>query len=230
MFDYADKVILMSATISNHREYTKSIGISEKDYTYFEFESPFNPKKSPIFCSSKYPLSYNTMEKNLPKVLDMVLEICKRHSGEKGIIHTHTHAITQALRKKTKNDSRFLFREIGITNEDILSEHKRLEKVDTVIVSPSLDSGVSLDDDLGRFQIIVKAPFLSLGSKRIKKLFDKNPNYYVMKMLDTIVQMCGRCTRSVNDHSVTYIVDAVAVNSIKKHKDNLPRHFLHRFE
>ena len=47
-------------------------------------------------------------------------------------------------------------------------------------------------------------------------------------MLDTLVQMCGRCTRSTEDHSVTYILDGNAVNSILSSKQFLPKHFLER--
>jgi len=97
------------------------------------------------------------------------------------------------------------------------------------LVSPSLDTGVSLDDDLGRFQIIIKAPYLPLGSKRIKKQFDKNPQYYGMKMLDTLIQMSGRCTRSIKDHSVTYILDGAAVKAVTSNKKHLPKYFLERF-
>jgi len=230
MFSRADKIILMSATISNHQEFTKMLGISREDYSYIEMPSPFKAERSPIICSTKYNLSYQSMEKTLPYILDMVVEICKNHQGEKGLIHTHTHNITQALRKKIKNNSRFLFREPGSSNEEIISLHKNSAETDTIIVSPSLDSGVSLDDDLGRFQIIIKAPFLPLGSKRIKKIFDKNPEYYMSKMLDTLVQMCGRCTRSSEDYSTTYILDGTAVKAIKKYKDKMPRHFLDRFK
>jgi Rad3-related DNA helicase len=124
--------------------------------------------------------------------------------------------------------NRFLFREEGISNEYIIKQHEESEE-DTILVSPSLDTGISLDDDLGRFQIIVKAPFLPLGSKRVKKIFDTNKKYYGMKMLDTLVQMCGRCTRSKDDYSSTYIVDANAFSQIQMNKKNLPKHFLERF-
>jgi hypothetical protein len=228
LFSGADMVLMMSATITNAQEFTKSLGISEEEYGYIEIPSNFDPKKSPIKCSRAFNLSYKTIDRDLPKILDMVSQICDNHKGEKGIIHTHTNKITQALKKKVISNDRFLFREVGVTNEDILETHKN-SKDDTILVSPSLDTGISLDDDLGRFQIIIKAPFLPLSSKRIKKIFDKNKKYYNMKMLDTLVQMCGRCTRSINDHSTTYILDGSAFTSIIDNKRYLPKHFLDRF-
>ena len=227
IFDGADMILMMSATISNVKEFTKSLGISEIEYGYIDIPSVFDSKKSPIKSSRKYSLSYKNNNKDLPNILNIATEICNIHKSEKGIIHTHTNQITQALKKIIGDDDRFLFRELGNSNEEIIKEHKD-RKDATILVSPSLDTGISLDGDLGRFQIILKAPFLPLNSKRIKKLYDKNKNYYMMKMLDTLVQMCGRCTRSSEDHSVTYILDGNAVNSILSSKQFLPKHFLER--
>jgi Rad3-related DNA helicase len=159
----------------------------------------------------------------------MVAKICDTHKGEKGLIHTHTNQITEYVRKKLGKDKRFLFREVGVSNQDIISEHRLRSSDDTILVSPSLDTGVSLDDDLGRFQIIIKAPYLPLGSKRIKKIFDKSPRYYSMSMLDTLIQMSGRCTRSKDDYAVTYILDGSAVKAITSNKTHLPKYFLDRF-
>jgi ATP-dependent DNA helicase DinG len=228
IFEKADKILMMSATISNPKEFAKSLGIHENDYEYFEIESTFDSKNSPILCSTKYALSYKTMEKMLPEVVKTAKTICDKHSKEKGLIHTHTNKITQEFKKQFGNNFRFLYREEGLTNESIIKEH--FESSDpTVLISPSMDTGVSLDDHFGRFQIIVKAPYLPLNSNRIKKMFKENPEYYTSKMMDKLIQMCGRCTRSKEDYSVTYILDANAVKAIQKHSKTLPKYFLERF-
>lgn len=229
IFSGAEKILMMSATISNPEEFAKSLGIKKDEYGFTEIPSTFDPQKSPIYCATQYSLSYKTMQKDLPKIIKLALEICEKHKGEKGIIHTHTNQITEEFKKKVRNNPRFLFREIGTTNQNIIDDHKLRKTEDTILVSPSLDTGISLDDDLGRFQIIIKAPFLPLGSKRIKKMFEKNPKHYVMKMLDTLIQMSGRCTRSIDDFSTTYILDGTAVKTILSNKHHLPKHFLERF-
>jgi Rad3-related DNA helicase len=226
IFNCANKVLLMSATISNPEEYAKSLGIT--DYEYFEGKSSFDAKKSPIYCSSKYKLSYTNMEKNLPHVLDIALTICEKHKNEKGVIHTHTNFIAENFKRKVKDNKRFLIKDNIMSNELLLNEHKNNPEP-TILVSPSLDTGISLDDELGRFQIIIKSPYLPLGSKRVKKIFEKNAKHYSMKMLDKLIQMSGRCTRSKTDYSITYILDGVAVDAIKREKLHLPKHFLDRF-
>lgn len=225
IFSGAEKVLMMSATLSNHKEFAKSLGIT--DYEYFEMPSTFDSKKSPILCSTKYKLSYKSMEANLPHVINAAINLCNKHPKEKGIIHTHTNFISNKLKSKVYNDSRFLFKDLSMSNEDLLEMHKTT-KEPTILVSPSLDTGVSLDDELGRFQIILKSPFLPLSSKRIKKMMESNPKHYTMKMLNKLIQMCGRCTRSVDDYSITYVLDGVVVDTIIREKQNLPKHFLDR--
>jgi len=228
IFDKADKILMISATISNPKEFAKTLGISENDYEYFEIDSCFDAKKSPIMCSKKYSLSYKTMDSMLPLIVKDAIEICKSHPNEKGLIHTHTNKITEEFKKQLKNNQRFLFRDDGITNEDIIREHYDTNEP-TILISPSLDTGISLDDDYGRFQIIIKAPYLPLNSNRIKKMFKENPEHYTSKMLDKIIQMCGRCTRSKDDFSVTYILDGTAVKTIQRYSKTLPKYFLDRF-
>lgn len=89
--------------------------------------------------------------------------------------------------------------------------------------------GVDLKDDLARFQVIVKAPFLPLTDKRVKKLADKDFNWYINKMLCSLIQSCGRGVRSQNDHCVTYILDGCIVDKVLEHKHKLPKYFLKRF-
>jgi Rad3-related DNA helicase len=86
----------------------------------------------------------------------------------------------------------------------------------------------TIKDDLARFQIIVKLPYPPLSVKRVKKLFDIDGDWYENKMLNTLVQACGRATRSKNDFSTTYILDGNVVNALKRTKNKLPVSFIDR--
>lgn len=225
IFSSATKTVLMSATIVDHKKYAASLGI--KDYQYIQVDSTFEPKMSPILVSKKYPLSRNTMDKFLPKIIDTINNILSKHAGDKGIIHTHTHTITQAV-TDTINDDRLISRQPGVSNEKLIDIHKN-SKEPTVLVSPSMNYGIDLKGDLAKFQIIVKLPYLPLTDKRIKKLFEMDKEWYENKMLNSLVQACGRATRSTDDQSITYILDGLAPKIITKCKHKLPDHFLQRF-
>jgi ATP-dependent DNA helicase DinG len=227
IFDFADHVILMSATIIDHKTFADTLGI--KEYKYIEAESTFDPAKSPIFCPGKHMLNFANINKNLDKVAKQVIEICNQHPNEKGIIHTHSFKITEAIQRLTKGQDRFLFREAGVNNEMLLDSHFE-NSTNSVIVSPSLGYGTDLIGEHGRFQIIVKLPYLPLGSKRIKTLANQNFKWYNMKMLISLIQMSGRCTRSKEDESVTYILDGQAVSTLKKNWNALPMYFRARLK
>ena len=226
-FENAETVILMSGTIIDHKTFAGTLGITE--YEYIEVDSEFDASKSPVYCNSKHKLTYKNMDKVLPILVDATLKICDHHTKDKGIIHTHTFKITEAFQKKTKGNKRFLYREPGITNEVVLTEHFIREDA-TVIISPSLGFGTDLSDDAGRFSIIVKTPFLPLGDLRVKKLAEKNQKWYEMKALVCLVQMCGRTTRNINDYSETYILDGTAADLLKRNWNNIPKWFQDRIK
>jgi Rad3-related DNA helicase len=225
IFDYADRVVLMSATIIDPKNFCKTLGIDK--FKYVEADSTFDASKAPIYANTKVKLNYNNLQSNLPKIVKMIKEICQVHSNEKGIIHTQTNTITNYL-KDNLNDNRILYREPGVKNEDILLQHIQSNSP-TILASPSMTHGVDLKDDLARFQIIIKAPFLPMTDKRVEKMMKVDFNWYMNKMLSSLIQSCGRGVRSHKDHCVTYILDAAIIEAIFKNKGKIPKYFLERF-
>lgn len=225
LFKYADKVILMSATIIDSKNFCKSLGID--NFKYIEAESTFDAKNAPIYCNTKVKLNYYNMQKNLPKICKQIAQICEFHKNDKGIIHSQNKSITNFL-SENLTDRRFLIREPGVRNEVILEQHMETDDP-TVLISPSMSYGVDLKDDLARFQIIIKAPYLPTKDKRIENLMKEDFDWYQNKMLCSLIQACGRGIRSHKDHCITYILDAAIVESIVKNRHKLPKYYLDRF-
>jgi ATP-dependent DNA helicase DinG len=225
IFDYAENVLLMSATIVDHKNFAKSLGIDQ--YKYIEVDSTFDSKKAPIYVANVGRLNKQNIDKNMPKIAKYIKDICESHGNEKGIIHTHTLDITKQLQKYLKGD-RYLFRDKESKNDNILSKHSK-SKEPTIIVSPSMTFGIDLRDDLARFQIIVKAAYLPLGDNRIKRLFDEDKVWYTDKMLINLVQACGRGIRSKDDYCTTYIIDQAITDAVIANRAKLPKYFVDRF-
>ena len=225
IFDCGDKIILMSATIIDPKNFCKTLGIDK--YKYIEVESTFDPKNAPIFVNTKTKLSFNNLKQNLPKIKKQIQEICEFHKTEKGLIHTHTNTITYFLKSQIHGE-RFLFREPGINNEKLLDKHYNTDEP-TVLISPSMSHGVDLKDDFARFQIIVKAPFLPMKEKRIESIMKLDKHWYINKMLSALIQACGRGVRSPSDHCTTYILDGTIIEKVIENRDKLPKYFLDRF-
>jgi Rad3-related DNA helicase len=226
IFNCGDKILLMSATIIDHANFAKRLGI--EDYEYIEMESTFDPKKAPIYSVKNFEINYKNLKQRLPQLKKYILDIAKSHKNEKGIIHTHTMEITEYLRNNIV-DPRFIFRGDKMTNEDILAIHNDPKNKNTIIVSPSMTFGVDLKGDLAKFQILVKAAFLPLNDERVKTVMESDKNWYVNKMLDDLIQACGRGVRSKQDECITYILDSNITNNVLRYKHKLPKHFLDRF-
>ena len=225
IFKHADNVLLMSATIIDHEHFAKSLGI--KQYEYVESDSTFDASKAPIYIKTKQKINHYNLKKILPNIVKQIKDICAEHEFEKGIIHTHTGFIASYLQSNL-DSKRFLYRDQQTRNEEILEQHSK-SKNPTVLVSPSLGLGIDLRDDLARFQIIIKAPYLPLGDNRIKKLFEQDKKWYTNKMLSNVVQQCGRGIRSKQDYCTTYILDSGISDAIIRSKKYLPNYFLDRF-
>jgi len=225
LFDYADRVILMSATIIDPSNFCKTLGIDK--FKYIEADSTFDPEKAPIYVQTKTKLNFSNLNQNLPKLKKQIEDICKLHSQDKGIIHTHSNHITEYLRNNI-SDSRILFREPGVNNEALMDRHLNTDEP-TVLASPSMSHGIDLKDDLARFQIIIKAPYLPTVDKRVERMMKLDFSWYLNKMLSSLIQACGRGIRSHKDHCITYILDAAVIEQVIKCKHKLPKYFLDRF-
>jgi ATP-dependent DNA helicase DinG len=225
IFDFGDKNLLMSATIIDPENFAKTLGI--KNFKYIEVDSTFDPKNAPIYVSNHVKLNHKNLREKLPYIKDTIFKICNTHKNVKGIIHTHTNEITQYLRDNI-DDPRFIFRLDGADNEKILKMHIESSEP-TILVSPSMAYGVDLKEDLARFQIVTKAAYMPLHDERIKRLFKEDRDWYVNKMLNNLIQACGRGVRTKNDKCVTYILDGNISEAVIRNSRKLPKYFLRRF-
>lgn len=202
---FSKKFVFLSATIVDMDGFINDLGIDSSKTLKIRVPSTFDYRKSPIVSYPSGNMNYKNIEQSIPKIVNNIKEILNNHKGEKGIIHTNNYKITKQIIDLV-NSSRLIYINDNINNEQLLKYHLETKK-DTVIISPSLYTGVDLKDDLSRFQIIVKLPFLSLGDRRVNKKSKVNKQWYITEMFRTFIQMCGRSTRHKNDSSVTYVLD-----------------------
>lgn len=223
---WASKFVFMSATILDTAGFIKELGVDPDLCLVIEEDSPFDPKKSPIFYMPCGSMTYKELDGTLPAVYDAVRLVLKSKPDSKGIIHTGTYKIAKAIYDNVKT-SRFVMKTSDkVSNQNILNIHARSKN--TVILSPSMTTGVDLKDDLSRWQIIVKMPFGSLSDERVKAKSKKDFGWYVCNALRTIVQASGRSTRSDEDSSVTYVLDESFKRWVKQYSRWLPKSFLDR--
>jgi Rad3-related DNA helicase len=225
LFNYAEKIVILSATIIDPAAYCKSLGIT--DYEYIHVGTDFEPEKSPIHIMAKQKLNYTNLKSMLPTLMTQIKGIMEHHKEDKGIIHTHTQYLADYIRENIRSN-RLLCREAGVNNEQLLLMHEESDEP-TVLVSPSMTYGVDLKGDLSRFQIILKAPWMPIKHVGVERLMKIDKEWYGNAMLKTLVQACGRSVRSKDDYCETYILDGSIFDAIDRNKKKLPKFFLDRF-
>jgi Rad3-related DNA helicase len=226
LFDNADHVVLLSATIIDPVNFCKNLGIPK--YKYIEIDSPFDAEKAPIYVLAHQKINFGNLKTLLPTLCKQIDGILNEHADQKGIIHTHTQYIADYIRDHVKS-KRLICREAGVTNENILEKHTE-DTGPTVLVSPSMTYGVDLKGKLAEFQIILKAPWLPTKDVRVEQMMKLDKEWYSNKMLCTLVQACGRGVRSVKDECVTYVLDGSIFDAVSRNKKKLPKYFIDRFQ
>lgn len=205
LYSMADKILMMSGTILDHKIFCKNNGIPLDKCAFIKFETPFLPQNRPVIYSPVGNMSYKKIDNTLPSVVRAVNLILDQHKKEKGIIHCHTYKIANYIKNNIDND-RLLFHDSN-NRIDVLNEHINSFEP-TVIVSPSFTEGIDLYGNLSRFQIVCKMPFPFLGDNFIKTKMKICKGWYEWMTVKTIIQELGRSVRSYDDYAVSYILDS----------------------
>lgn len=204
LFQYADKVLFMSATILDKDLFCKWLGLDPEDVYYIYSESPFKKEYRPIHMNLVGPMSKRALWHTAPKTIPVLREILDKHNDEKGLIHTNSYKCQQYITDHIK-DQRILSH-TPKTREKTLEEFEK-SKNPYVLVSPSMSEGVDLPYEKCEFQVIYKVPYPYLGDKQINERKNMDPEWYAYKTVMTLLQAYGRGMRAENDHCDTYVLD-----------------------
>jgi hypothetical protein len=201
---FTDYSILMSATIGNPVDYAKRLRLETGTYSCFEVESDFDFSKSPIFkVQPMISMSHKDKIMNTPTMLRRIVEVIDKNPGIRGLIHTGNYENMRAL--QDLRHPRIMTYGNSAEKEDML---RMLEsRPDAVIAGPSLIEGIDLKDDLCRFMMYMKVPYLSLASKLNQKKMTLYSDWYNFQTLVAFQQGLGRPKRSKHDWCKTYLLD-----------------------
>lgn len=219
VFSHYDMVFLMSGTILDKSLFCSLNGLDPSRASYYSIGSPFPVSNRPIYYMPLGKMSYKSKEDTFKKYVPYIQKLLDKYKNKKGIIHTNSFELANWIKDKVK-DKRLIFHDSS-NKDEMLRLHMESEEP-TVIVSPSMDTGVSFDNDSARFQIIAKVPYPSLASQKNKMRQSNNPDWYSWKTVCGLVQMSGRPVRSNTDYADTIIIDGGFGDVIKHSSHYLP--------
>ena len=225
LLGHADKYLLMSATISKLD--MKLLGIKESEMEFLDMPSVFNPANMPIVYYGYEKINRYTDRKKLVTVIDGLI---KRHTDTKGVLHTVSYSLAKDILEHSRYSDRMIANSAEELYTDALILERRNESIasflessdPSILVSPSVETGLDLKNDLGRWQIICKVPFASLGDEVVIRRKEDHPEWYVSDAINRIVQGSGRVCRGIDDYGTTYIIDKNLAWLTKRHKNMFP--------
>lgn len=214
------KVILMSATIS--RVDVEALGLDRHRVLYVNCESPIEPVRRPIILRDIAAVSRANQAESarlMAEHIDQVL--APFHEGEKGVVHT-SYAMARELASHLGSKPRYLFHDK--LNKKEQYEYFRAAPAESglILIACGMTEGIDLPEDLGRWQVVSKIPWPSLGSPAVRYMADENPDSYAWETMKGLIQACGRICRTPEDYGVSYVLDSTIHKLLKDHWDLFP--------
>jgi Rad3-related DNA helicase len=227
LWDHGNKFVLMSASFYPRNILAKCLGLDIDDMDYHMVPSQFPIENRPIYIYPVANMTAKTVDVELPKLVPVIKQIADARPDVKGIVHAVSYKLAHQIVDLIK-DPRFVTHNSD-DRQDVLTNFVN-SIGNQILVSPSLERGVSLEEDKCRLIIIAKAPYLSLGDRIIStRLYSTKyigNEWYKATMMLTLLQMAGRGVRSKEDFCECFILDAQAKKAITERPGFLPEWWL----
>jgi ATP-dependent DNA helicase DinG len=223
LLTHCSTTFITSATILDIDTFCRNIGLDRNQVQFIEVGSDFPIENRPIYPLNVAHLNYVALQ--VPGIQRMIAaavdEIMNMHANEKGIIHTTSYKQVEFIRHflSKENKRRLISTNPEIPRDEIIAQHWLESNNGSVLISPSLHTGLDLKDDKSRFQILVKIPYPSKADRWIaKKMHLDGGRWYNRQTALRLVQACGRSIRSVDDWAKTYVLDSLFSQFIERNK------------
>lgn len=222
--------IYMSAYPGPKHIFCRSLGLNPSKVAWLKLSSTFPVANRPIHMMLVGSMGQRSIDETLPRMLRMCERILGAHAKEKGLIHCHSYKLGVAIYEHLRKNfgSRVLFAKNSQERNTCFEVHQSSSEP-TVLLSPSMTEGFNLVEDLARFQILAKVPYPYLGDKQVAAKRDRDPEWYAMQTVMTVIQACGRIVRSDTDTGTTYILDSDFQMLWDKHGGFFPQWFQDAF-
>lgn len=222
LFNYGDKVLLMSGTIYDHNMYCRGVGINPDDAVSIRVPSAFPIQNRPVYLKPKYQTntSFATWRENFEKMIGIIDSIQNIFKDAKGLIHAPSYdaageicSFVPGHRLVTHGKHDF--------QERLEAFYASTEPL--IFVSPVCQQGVDFKDDRARFQILTRVPYLNTSDQFVGDKMKTDFNWYNYQALIIFGQQLGRPVRSETDYGATFLLDERFNQFISKNRSKIPK-------
>lgn len=197
------KIIMLSATIS--QKDIEEMGLAGKRLVYLKSDSCIPVENRPVVWYPTVWVNSSNLREATDTISHRINEIAARYPEEKGLIHV-TYQQARIIRELgiLKGD-RFIYHDKD--NKREVYEDFRQRTDNSILVASGMYEGIDLPYDAGRWQVIAKIPFPSLGEPAVRYQVNRDKEWYHWQAIKTVLQAAGRICRAPDDFGITYILD-----------------------
>lgn len=199
--------------------------------------SPFPAGRRPVFVWPAVRMSRHTDGVGYLALARAILRIMEHYRDAKGIVHLSSFSqvgrLCQALRQVAQGEGPPVIYHGpvpgGEPDRNRAISSFREAPAPCWLVSPSIHTGEDYPDDMARVNIVAKLPFPDRGDPLTDARCRDEARGKLFQAATTcsrLVQAYGRTTRSADDWSHTYILDANVCWLLAGHRDLFPTFFL----
>ena len=214
--------VMVSATVGTKEAFDERMGFQYEiktewdhpnaivDKSFMEtLPSTFDFQQSPVYFFNKFKMTFKERENSFLHLKQVIYSVCKtKFNNQKGMIQTGSYEFAKRLYDEAPSEirSRMLVYTGSREKFTVVKLHQLSEN--TILVGPTLNTGIDLPGDDCRFIIILKVPYPTLMDKLVNERNKLYPLWYNSHTSNEIIQGIGRGVRYNGDWCVTYILDA----------------------
>jgi len=232
LFHDIPKVVLMSAILS-HRS-ADYLGVpSNGSRAWIEMDSHFPPENTPIWHIPTARINYRTDDYGSTIWCSRIDQIIQRRLDRKGIVFTVSYERAKMLLSRSR------FKDIMFTHStgDVVQVVEKFKKAPApaVLVSPSVTTGYDfsmMESGQGKPQYLIvgKIPYPQTTDLVTKARHEEDKEWTSYLAMETLVQSCGRATRSSEDKAEVFLIDNSAVWFMRLYGKFAPHWFMSRYK
>ncbi|MFA9517634.1 helicase C-terminal domain-containing protein [Halopenitus sp. H-Gu1] len=227
VWDRGNRFALLSATILSKEAFCRGVGLDPDDVALVDVDHTFPLENRPLYDVTQGKMTYEHRDRTIPRIADLIVRLMAEHPHEKGLIHAHSYAIADRLvdRLGDLGVAPRLRRHTKVTRDDELETWKASDDPE-VFVSVKMEEALDLRDDLCRWQVICKAPYLNTNDSRVARRLEEGQwAWYHRAALRTVIQACGRVVRAPDDAGATYLADDSILDLFDRARADVPPWF-----
>ncbi|WP_080510510.1 helicase C-terminal domain-containing protein [Halorubrum coriense] len=217
----SEKRLLSTATMpfsSSPEKWLDRLGLNPSLTKVIQYPMPFPSENRQIITKTEIGrMSSGGFEEHFDAIVEKIRLISRKHSGEKGLVHTVSYDRAEKLHEHFEHNARCHSR----TGDDLNLQISHWQQSDDdIFFSPSAMDGVDLPGEKCRWQALVKVPYPNLADPRTRFLTSERgrDDIYMERTSQQIQQSVGRGVRKEGDKCRYYVLDE-SFSDVKREAD-----------